>query len=137
MIVIMLYHPQNTHRTSKYICRCDGCFGEGLVFGWLWYGANNQPLTKAINTCGRPAGNQGEHFAGGAVDIAEIGDLFTRAGVLFIDKDLLLDDISKYLSTTHKHNLIIWFELIEITKHFAIPTHMATQHNIICLSGVG
>ncbi len=103
----------------------------------LGEGPDNQALTKAINTCGRPAGNQGEHFAGGAVDIAEIGDLFTGAGMEFFNNNLLLDDISKYLSTTRKHNLIIWFELIEIAKHFAIAAHMTTKHDVVGLAGVG
>lgn len=103
----------------------------------LGEGPDNQALTKAINTCGRPAGNQGEHFAGGGVDIAEIGNLFTGTGMLLIDEDLLLDDVSEYLSTTRKHNLIIWVELIEVTKHFAIATHMTTKHDVVCLSGVG
>lgn len=98
---------------------------------------DNQALTKAINTSGRPAGNQGEHFAGSGVDIAEIGNLFTGAGMLLIDEDLLLDDVSEYLSTTRKHNLIIWVELIEVTKHFAIATHMTTKHDVVCLSGAG
>jgi len=136
MIVIMLYRPQNTYRTSKYICRCDRCFGEGLVFGWLWYGANNQPLTKTIDTCGWPAGNQGEYFAGGVVDIAEVGNLLTRAGILFIDKDLALYYIGENPCATHEHDLIVGTELIEIAKYFAIPTYMATQHNIIWLSGI-
>lgn len=98
---------------------------------------DNQALTKAIHPDRGPASNQGEHFTRRIVDIAEICNLFARAGMLLINQNLLLHNIGELVRAAGKDDLIIGVELIEITKYFTVACHVATQDDVVGLTGVG